>query len=150
MEPDTLSRGGETAAGLQSKDNRGEKGEWGKKGGKERAKRTRRRERERESREGERKKGAKEGARRRRRSRRRRAKAKVNEKREIKRGEGGRIGSRTESFGLACLACYDGISEMVEPRHRHKKRLTMQKTLHPVAARSSSPTFGPGLTDRLQ
>lgn len=42
MEPDTLSRGGETAAGLQSKDNRGEKGEWGKKGGKERAKRTRR------------------------------------------------------------------------------------------------------------
>lgn len=54
------------------------------------------------------------------------------------RGGGGRIGSRTESFGLACLACYDGISEMVEPRHRHKKRLTMQKTLHPVAARSST------------
>lgn len=69
-------------------------------------------------------------------------------RKEGKEGKGkernkGKIGSRTESFGLACLACYDGISEMVEPRHRHKKRLTMQKTLHPVAARSSSPTFGP-------
>lgn len=62
------------------------------------------------------------------------------------RGEGkeknkGGIGSRTESFGLACLACYDGISEMAEPRLRHKKRLTMQKTLHPVAALSSGADF---------
>jgi len=24
------------------------------------------------------------------------------------------IGNRTESFSLACLACYDGISEMAE------------------------------------
>lgn len=83
MEPDTLSRGGETAAGLQSKDNRGEKGEWGKKGGKERAKRTTREERERVERE--KGKRGKEGARR----RRRRAKAKVSEKREIKGGEEG-------------------------------------------------------------
>lgn len=86
----------------------------------------------------EREKGKRGGRRRRR--RRRRAKAKVSEKRGIKGGEegGAGSGSRTESFGLACLACYDGISEMVEPRHRHKKRLTMQKTLHPVAARSST------------
>lgn len=86
----------------------------------------------------EREKGKRGGRRRR---RRRRAKAKVSEKRGIKGGEeggGAGSGSRTESFGLACLACYDGISEMVEPRHRHKKRLTMQKTLHPVAARSST------------
>lgn len=85
----------------------------------------------------EREKGKRGGRRRR---RRRRAKAKVSEKRGIKGGEEGQAGSgsRTESFGLACLACYDGISEMVEPRHRHKKRLTMQKTLHPVAARSST------------
>lgn len=84
----------------------------------------------------EREKGKRGGRR-----RRRRAKAKVSEKRGIKGGEeggGAGSGSRTESFGLACLACYDGISEMVEPRHRHKKRLTMQKTLHPVAARSST------------
>lgn len=84
----------------------------------------------------EREKGKRGGRR-----RRRRAKAKVSEKRGIKGGEeggGAESGSRTESFGLACLACYDGISEMVEPRHRHKKRLTMQKTLHPVAARSST------------
>lgn len=133
MEPDTLSRGGETAAGLQSKDNRGEKGEWGKKGGKERAKRTRREERERVEREkGKRGQGG---------SKKKKKEDEGEGKRKERnkgRGGGGRIGSRTESFGLACLACYDGISEMVEPRHRHKKRLTMQKTLHPVAARSST------------
>lgn len=114
----------------------------GKKGGQGTSEENEKRERERAGRE----KG-KRGPRREQGGRR----AKEKEKRkERSRGRGGRIGSRTESFGLACLACYDGISEMVEPRHRHKKRLTMHKTLHPVAARSSSPTFGPGLTDRLQ
>lgn len=114
----------------------------GKKGGQGTSEENEKRERERAGRE----KG-KRGPRREQGGRR----AKEKEKRkERSRGRGDRIGSRTESFGLACLACYDGISEMVEPRHRHKKRLTMHKTLHPVAARSSSPTFGPGLTDRLQ
>jgi len=33
------------------------------------------------------------------------------------------IGNRTESFSLACLACYDGISEMVELwREKEKER----------------------------
>lgn len=116
----------------------------GKKGGQGTSEENEKRERERAGRE----KG-KRGPRREQGGRRAKEKEKRKE-RSRGRGRGGRIGSRTESFGLACLACYDGISEMVEPRHRHKKRLTMHKTLHPVAARSSSPTFGPGLTDRLQ
>lgn len=118
----------------------------GKKGGQGTSEENEKRERERAGRE----KG-KRGPRREQGGRRAKEKEKRKERsRGRGRGRGGRIGSRTESFGLACLACYDGISEMVEPRHRHKKRLTMHKTLHPVAARSSSPTFGPGLTDRLQ
>ena len=124
MERDTLSPGGETAARLQSKDNGGEKRRIEKKGARNERTRARGREREREKGEGRGrgKRGAEEG------ERKRDEKAKVNEKRETR----GSIGSRTKSFGLACLACYDGISEMVEPRHRYKKRLTMQKTLHPV------------------
>lgn len=39
-----------------------------------------------------------------------RAKRRIGRRRENKRA----IGNRTESFSLACLACYDGISEMVK------------------------------------
>lgn len=115
-----------------------------------------------EERDEEQKVGGSEGeGRRRRRTRTRR------KRRENKRA----IGNRTESFSLACLACYDWISEMAElslplsfsppfdgvlkeeegkteearerEKVRHKKRVTMQKTLHPVARGALAPTFGP-------
>lgn len=95
----------------------------------------------------------------------------IRRRRENKRA----IGNRTESFSLACLACYDGISEMAKlslassylstegkrkkeserkrerergiervreggegEKVRHKKRVTIQKTLHPVARATRS------------
>lgn len=59
-----------------------------------------------EERDEEQKVGGSEGEGRTKRRRRRR----IRRRRENKRA----IGNRTESFSLACLACYDGISEMAK------------------------------------